>query len=214
MDFNPQQDTIAISVPAFRVRRGTDGLARYTEPYLVSLAIDESGIANPEPVLYLNSLYFPKVAKWTWVNFGGQGRLIYGPKNPGSFVSYSVLFMENDNDVRKLGETVEKVIKSTEAQALLGTLSAANPTYQVASLVLTQLTALVAGMLKQNEDDELARFEGTFFRDFNPPYNIGDSFTHENDFVTCPVKVIPLPLQEVKEELIAVNFPGAAPRMV
>lgn len=214
MNFNPQQDAIAIAVPAFRVRRGTDGLARYTEPYLVSLAIDEAGLANPEPVLHLNSLYFPKVAKWTWVNFGGQGRLIYGPKNPGSFVSYSVLFMENDSDVRKLGEMVEKVIKSTEAQTILGTLTAANPTYQAATLVLTQLTALVAGMLKQNEDDELGRFEGTFFRDFTPPYNIGDQFTHQNDFITCPVKVIPLPQQEVKEEIITANFPGGVPRLV
>ncbi len=188
---------------------------RYNEPCLISIAIDEWGIAQPEPVLHLNSVYFPKVKKWTWVNFGGHGRLIYGPRNPGSFVSYSILFMENDHDIRRLGQTVESIIKSPEARSILDTFATVvNPTYQVAGLVLTQLTALVAGILQRNQDDELGRFEGTFLRDFHPPYNAGDQFTHENDFITCPVKVIALPERETSGELLAAAFSGNLPKLV
>jgi hypothetical protein len=217
MDFDPQKDPIAIAIPAFRLPRGTDGpLSRYQEPYIVSLAIDESGIVAPEPVLHLNSLYFPKVKRWTWVNFGGQGRLVYGPRNPGSFVCYSVLFMENDSEVRQLGQTVEIILKSPEARGILDTFATvAESTYQVASLVLSQLTGLIAGLLQQNQDDELGRFEGTFFRDFQPPYNTGDQFTHENDFITCPVRVIALPTgQAANLSVLAAQFPGTLPRSV
>jgi hypothetical protein len=215
MDFDPQNDSIAI--PAFRLRRGADGIrSRYNEPYLVTLALDESGVVATEPVLHLNALHFPNVKKWTWVNFGGQGRLMYGPSNPGSFACYSVLFMENDSEVRQLGQTVETILKSPEALGILDTFATVvQPTYQVVSLVLSQLTALVAGLLGQNQEDELGRFEGTFFCDSEPPYNISDQFTHENDFITCPVRVIPLPEREnLERTMLSTRFPGSLPRSV
>ena len=42
----------------------------------------------------------------------GDGHLLYGPANPGEFVALSVLIMECDRDMRKLGEELDRVVKS------------------------------------------------------------------------------------------------------
>ncbi|MGY2134417.1 hypothetical protein ACW9KT_19465 [Hymenobacter sp. HD11105] len=201
MTFDPFLHEIAVTIPRFRMRKSADAPLPMNQPYLISLALDESGTNNPLSALTFNAHRFPNVRQWSWVEFGGQGRLIYGPGNPGRFVSYSVLFMEDDQNLRDIGGTVEELLSSEEAKGILQLLRGVNPTIAVATTVLSALTGLLAGNMKRNKDDELMRVEGTLLRDMTPPYNIGDTFASTNKYLEVPVKVVPLLSAPVGHEL-------------
>ncbi|MBC7920286.1 MAG: hypothetical protein H7Z75_04275 [Ferruginibacter sp.] len=191
MNFNKDKDDIAITIPGFRMRKGADFLGR-NEIGIVTLAVDASGTANPTPTLFTNSFFIPQVKQWTWVKFGGHGRIVYGPKNPGSFVYYSVLFVESDQDVREFGETVTSLFDSPEAKEIVRTLTTPHPTALLVSTVLTELGRLVGKILSKNQNDLVYSTEGSFFRNTLPPYNIDDEFSTEGEHIECQIRVIPL----------------------
>lgn len=194
MEFNAEKDSIAITIPGFRMRHTAD-LGK-NEIFILTLAIDEGGESNPKPSLFVNKLIIPKVKKWNWVNLGGHGRIVYGPANPGSFVYYTIMFIEGDEDVRNIGNTIDQVFSSEEAKGIINLLSTVNPTTQLVTFVLSSLVTLVGKIMKTNKDDIIFTTEGSFFRDVEPPYNIGDSFNTLNHHIECIVKVFPLVKQE------------------
>jgi len=193
MPFDPTTDSIAITVPQFTLLRHVDGpFQRYNEPYIVSAAIDESGSADPQ--IDFNYMPFPKVAGGGTVRMLGDGHLVYGPKNPGSFVAASVLVMESDKDIREFGEDLETVVRSKALDLGIKALLASNPTHTAIVGVLKELAQLIAGFLKENGDDELFRVEGSFLRDNHAnPYHVNRSYRLANDFARVDLAVIPLP---------------------
>ncbi|MGX1024156.1 hypothetical protein [Flavobacterium sp. CS20] len=191
MEFNPKQDKIAVVVKSFTLKRKSEFfLERFSEPYIVSMAIDEHGAY--ETSIDFNILSFPNVKKGDTVSFDGQGHLIYGPKNPGQFLAYSVLFMESDKDVRDFGQLMEDILKSEAINLGAKALLKAAPTYSTAINLLQNLTELIAKQLQKNKDDELFRRNGTLLRDVKPPYDILRSYDSENDFIKTKTSVIPL----------------------
>lgn len=190
--FDPTKDKIAVVVKNFKLKKKSEFfLDRYSEPYIVSIAVDQDGAHNP--ALDFNVLPFPHVRKGDTVSFDGQGHLIYGPANPKAFLAYSVLFMESDKDVRVVGEKVEAVIKSEAAKMGAKALLLANPTYATAISLIQKFSELVAGEMKKNKDDELFRRNGTLLRDVTPPYDILRTYISENDFIKTTIGIIPLP---------------------
>lgn len=190
-NFNSKTDKIAVVIKEFTLLKRADGfLQRYSEPYIVSFAIDQSGAKNP--AIDFNILPFPQVRKGDTIEFDGQGHLIYGPSNPGEFVAYSILFMESDQDIRNLGKTIESVVKSEATSIGIKALLTAVPTYGTAINVLSQLTTLVSKKMQENKDDELFRRNGTLLRDVTPAYDILRTYTGKNDFIETKVSIIPL----------------------
>jgi hypothetical protein len=188
--FDKIRDKIAIVINDFELKKNPDWPFRYSEPYIVSMAIDQGGANNP--AIDFNILPFPKVRKGNTVTFDGQGHLIYGPANPGEFVAYTILFMESDQDMRDLGQDIEDIIKSEAVQGGIKDVLAANPTFSTASMVLLKLTEIIADRMKKNRDDELYRRNGTLLRDVEPPFDIQTTFERENDFIKSRVSVVPL----------------------
>jgi hypothetical protein len=191
MPFDPKKDKIAITIPKFTLLKRADGpFQKYSEPYIVSVAIDESGKATPK--IDFNCMPFPKVAKGGTVTMLGDGHIIYGPKNPGEFVAISVLVMEDDKEIRQLGKDIETVVKSTAMDLGIKAIMVANPGAATVLGILKELTQLVAGFLKNNKNDELYRTEGTFLRGQPVPYHIDRSYDIGNDFVNLNMNIIPL----------------------
>jgi len=189
--FNPQSDKIAVVVKEFTLKRKSEiSFDRYSEPYIVSMAIDEGGANNPS--IDFNILPFPHVRKGDKISFDGQGHLIYGPDNPGQFLAYSILFMESDKDVRNFGKLVEDIMKSEAVKIGAKALLAAAPTYSTAITILQKLTEFIAVQLQKNKDDELFRRNGTLLRDVVPAYDILRTYESENDFINTKTSVIPL----------------------
>jgi len=191
MPFNPDTDKIAITLQHFTLLKHADPLLqRYNEPYILGVAVDASGRADPG--IDYSFMPFPKVARGGSVTMLGDGHLIYGPRNPGEFVAISVLIMENDRELQELGAAVEQVLQSKATDLGIKTLLAANPGYASVLAALKELTQLVAGFLKQDGDDELFRTEGTFLKGHPVPYHINRAYDVGNDFVNLRLKVIPL----------------------
>lgn len=190
-DFNPELDKIAVVVKEFTLKKKSDFFFdRYSEPYIVSLAIDEGGASNPS--IDFNILPFPHVKKGDKITFDGQGHLIYGPENPGQFLAYSILFMESDKDVREFGKFLEEMMKSEAVNIGAKALLAAAPTYSTAITILQKLTELMAVQLQKNKDDELFRRNGTLLRDVIPAFDILRTYESENDFINTKTSIIPL----------------------
>lgn len=189
--FDPKLDKIAVVVKSFTLKRKSEFfLDRFSEPYIVSMAIDEQ--SAQETSIDFNILPFPNVRKGDTISFDGQGHLIYGPKNPGQFLAYSILFMESDQDVRDFGNFMESVLKSEALNLGAKALLKAAPTYSTAINILQNLGDLIAKQLQKNKDDELFRRNGTLLRDVKPAYDILRTFESENDFIKTKTSIIPL----------------------
>ncbi len=189
--FNPRDDMIAVVIKEFTLLKSSDFLPD-NEPYIISLAIDQDGAQNAAFDLNTGNT-FPNVREGDTIGFDGQGHLIYGPKNPGEFVVYSLLFMESDQDLRDLGTTIEAITKSEAAKIAMKATLIANPTYGTALLLLQKLTELVAKQMKRNKDDQLYYRNGTLLRDVVPPFDILRTYTGRNRFIECSTGIIPLP---------------------
>jgi hypothetical protein len=189
--FNPQEDKIAVVVKEFTLKKGSEGLFdSNNEPYILSIAIDQDGAQNAN--LAINAKPFPNVQEGDTISFDGQGHLIYGPKNPGEFLVYAMLFMESDRDIREFGAEMETVIHAEATQLAMKALLVAQPTYATAITLIEKLSELVARKLKQNKDDELYLRTGTLLRDVVPAYDILRTYKGGNQFIECHTSIVPL----------------------
>ncbi|OYQ37229.1 hypothetical protein CHU92_08535 [Flavobacterium cyanobacteriorum] len=188
--FEPMEDKIAIVINNFTLTKNPDWPFRYSEPYIISMAIDQGGANNP--AIDFSILPFPKVRKNNTVDFDGHGHLIYGPANPGEFVTYTILFMEDDNDMRNLGQAIEDIIKGEATNIGMKALLKASPTISNSALLLSRLSEIIASRIKKDNDDELYRRSGTLLRDVENPYGISQSFEGGNDFVKSRLTIVPL----------------------
>jgi hypothetical protein len=194
MTFDPTSDSIAVTIPRFQLLRTAErGFRRrraFNEPYIISLAIDEKGQCGME--LIFNSMPFPNMREGDSVTMLGDGHIVYGPSNPGSYVAVSALFMESDSEIRNRGSLLQDAITAPEMSALRNAAVALNPTAGMVMSVLTPMAELVGRFMAANQDDYLARWDGVFLRDRPVPYQVNRMFTHENEFISTDIKVIPL----------------------
>ncbi len=190
--FDKDNSKIAITVPRFKLKKkhAEPFEGKYNEPYILSLAVDAASRQAPE--IAFNMMPFPKVPAGGTVTMIGDGHLVYGPANPGEFVAVSILVMESDSDIVARGEMLEKFVKSKAVDLGLKAVMASNPGAAAILAVIKELTQFLAGMLKQNKDDELYRLEGTFLRDGVVPYHINREYQESNDYVEINLKIIPL----------------------
>ena len=135
----------------------------------------------------------------------GDGHIIYGPKQPGEFVAVSILIMESDRDIREIGTQVEEIVKSKAVDLGIKAIVATNPGAAATLGILKELTQIIAGLLKNNKDDELYRVEGTFLRDYMVPYHINRSYEVSNNYVNMNLNVLPL---------TGANGQGSEPRSI
>lgn len=191
MTFNPTRDKIAVTVARFQLLKSSEGpFEKYNEPYIVSMAVDNSGVANPG--IDFNLMPFPKVRPGGTVTMLGDGHLVYGPRNPGEFVALSVLLAESDEDVRLRGTLMQEFVQSKAVELGIKALLAANPGYGAIVGALKELAVFLAAWLEKNGDDLLFRFEGSFLRDHPVPYHVNRSYQLGNDYASVDLKVLPL----------------------
>lgn len=189
--FDKMNDKIAFTMTELQLLRKADGIFdRYSEPYVVSLAVDSDGVASRS--IKWNVETWPKIAKGGKCALIGDGYMIYAPKNPGEFLAVSLLVMESDQDIRNFGKHLETVIKSEGVKLSLDVILASNPSSAGVLAALKELTSLVASSLQKNRDDMLFRVEGTFLRDTPNPYHINRQYQVGNDFISLTMGAIPL----------------------
>lgn len=195
MPFDKMTDSIAITVPRFKLLKSRDGGAvlghrRANEPYLVTLAVDSRG--TDQPKIQFNTAFYPEVYEGDVVTMLGDGHLVYAPANPGEWVAVSVLLMESDADVRARGKAMMAAVSSIADDQGLKTLLATNPTALAVSTGLFMLAKVFAKHLENDGDDAILRAQGVYLRDRPVPYDVNRMVTRSNSGAEIDVKVIPL----------------------
>lgn len=191
--FDPNVDKIAICISDIKLKKSSD-LGKYNEPYLITLALDSSGIISTGN---LNFGYqaFPKVLPGSSLPIGGNGILVYGPKNPGDMVAVAILVMENDKSIRETGkelqEIIEKTIKTESFKKIIKGFSLPYPSVPII-LALDLLLSSISGVMMSNKDDELIKCEFSFLKGVVPPYSIGQKITKQNTYIDLTLDIIPL----------------------
>lgn len=197
MTFNKDTDKIAITVPAFTFKKGAGSIFLedisdliYSEPYLVTLAIDSQNFN--QKALNFNFAEFPNIRRGGTVEMLGNGHLVYGPKNPGDFVAVSVLLMESSRDSKDLGQDIKDIAESEVVDLARSSLATVDLNMSVVLKLMQELSKLVAKRLQNSKDTYLLRTEGVFLKDTSVPYSVNRQFTTNNEFADLTVKVIPL----------------------
>lgn len=202
MAFNPDLDDVAITLTYLRLIKSSEAfIDKYSEPYLLSLAIDSSEDSTPA-ILY-NYLPFPKVRAGGSVAIMGDGLLLYGPRKPGEFITLTVMFMESDRDVRNMGQTLNDIISSKAAELSIGAIVSANPGSAAMVAIIKELALYVSGALKKNGDDELFKIEGSFLKAHFPPYHINHVYEFKNDYIGANINI-----RQVKADELDVSMVG------
>lgn len=198
MNFNKNTDNIAVTIPGFRLRKTAEGklniFNRKNEIHIATVAIDQNGQQDSKPAVYINKHSLEYAVKpWERVNFLGDGRLIYGPGNPGAFVYVMIVFVESDRDIRAFGKNLEDIVKTDDFSKTLSTIGTLiNPSAQIITSIISPLTQLLSKALQKDSDNAILTQEGVFFRDKVPPYNVGDEFTYMNQHIEFSLRIIPL----------------------
>lgn len=190
----PRQHNIAIGMDQFTWKKRAD-MGPTSEPYIISMAIDERTPLTSENSTspFFNPIIFPNVRVNETVQMLGNGHLFYGPRDPGSFVALSILWMESDAKTRDLGDRLTSVKEDKEiADLIRSIISLASARATCVIPILSQLTSLVGKALLVNKDDEIYRTTGVFLRDIDPPYQLGTVTQRGNEYVDFNIRVMGL----------------------
>jgi len=195
MSFDRTKDKIAVTIPKIKLRLSADGLLPKStwydnEIYFVSVAVDAKGASQKQ--IEFGHAYWPAIRRFEECHMTGHGALVYGPKNPGEFVAYSILVMESDEDVRRTGARAKEALGIAGRVLDLASLLPAIKTYATALSVAKTIGEFVAGQMTKKEDDRLIKVEGVHLRDYGVPYNINRTFTHKSRWVEIHDKVLAL----------------------
>ena len=189
--FDSNLDEIAVVIREFTFKKKADiFIDSQSVPYIVSLAISEKDAKNGS--LRYNSLPFPNVSKGDTLSFDGVGHLVYGPGHPGEFLAYSILFIESDKNIDKFSQILQTIVKSKATEIKAKALMAESPTYATAAMIIQEITQFLSAQLKQNNDYELYRRNGTLLKNMIPPYDVSTTFKGENDYICATTSIIPL----------------------
>lgn len=191
MKFDPQCDNIAIVLSALKLRQSADFMDSYSEPYVMVVGMDETSADGARFHSQLNA--FSNVRAYQPLVAAGEGLLLYGPANPGAFVTLSVAIMESDAEIRQAGQDLQAWVSQAAQHIGVASLLATNPGATTARSLVEQLLGRIASRMRDNQDDNLLTVSGCWFRDRPVPYNINSFSVHHNDFAEATLKVIPLP---------------------
>jgi len=106
--------------------------------------------------------------------FGDTGRILYRAKDIPDALDWIMLVIENDKDVRTLGEQIDQVLPNSQIDSLslnLMTILSVAATPQTAAAIAIS-KALIRGItffMKNNENDQLGMVEQSFIRELHYP---------------------------------------------
>jgi hypothetical protein len=201
MSFDRQKDKIAVTVTSLKFKKGASSIwvedvadLFYSEPYLVTVAIDSKGIQHNQ--IAFNVAEYPFTKRGTTIKMSGDGHLVYGPGNPSEYVAVSVLVMESARESVAAGTRLSTILQSNSLQQSVKDITDLLKGKSIQGELLIQLLQGIGNVivkdLQNTQDRILFRTEGVYLRDTAVPYSINREFIHGNDFAEITLHVIPL----------------------
>ncbi len=187
---NGATDNIAVTLSSLAIHDRGAGVARRGHPYVVSLAIDAHKAATP--AFDLNFIPFPEMRPGQRVGMLGDGHVLYGPKDPGGFVSVLVLVMNSSLDMTYAGDSVRGALEDSAASLAAELMLAGNPVASLGAAFLGELAECLAGASGNVRDSEVCRFSGSFLQDGPSPYDVGREYGINNYVGSLGLRVVSL----------------------
>ncbi len=166
----PEGKRVLVRINKVQILGNFDFLSR-SEVRLAAFVVD----SNPtDPVQFFhNNLPFPKVKKDEYLSIGDKGVAIYysAPEEYPEYLYVWVVVVEDDQDVRDVGDAIAAVRKSDGYKNILAAAKvlagAANPTAAALFKIGDELAGLLGSALEQNKDDVVALHAATYTRAFD-----------------------------------------------
>lgn len=108
----------------------------------------------------------------------GRGKLLYHSKKLPNFLNWSLLIIEDDEDIRKTGKVIQNILKSksfTSIEDGLKLLLQSQPQALVAEKMLKSAAELIAGVLVENKNDQIGLLDTTFIHKLDNLQNLRQS---------------------------------------
>ncbi|MBP2198793.1 hypothetical protein [Pantoea cypripedii] len=186
--FIPEEDKIAVFMTTLRVRKSFD-IGNRLDPYIIVIATDKN---NGVIRMSANHFAFPGSQVYQQIINPDNALLLYGPENPGEFLTLSIMLMDADTDIQNAGKKLEEVINSTATTADVIAKLTANPTVTVATMLAEQVLRGVAEIMRKNEDDPIMFVHDSWLQGLTPPYGINQYKLHASDAAEISLRVSPV----------------------
>lgn len=186
--FNPETDQIAVFMTTLRIRKAFD-IGNRVDPYIIVIATDKN---NGTVRMNANHFAFPNTQVYQQIIKPDNALMIYGPDNPGEFLTLSIMLMDSDSDIQKTGEQLEEAINTMAKTANVIARLTANPTAMVATMLAEEVLLGVAKVIQQNKDDPIMFVHDSWLQGLTPPYGINQYKLHASDTAEISLRVSPI----------------------
>ncbi|KAA1047670.1 hypothetical protein [Pseudocitrobacter sp. 73] len=187
--FNPLKDHTSIVLTDLRIKKSFDPGRNYIDPYLIAIVTDKK-----DGVLRMSSkrFDFPNVKVYERIITSDSTFSLYGPGNPGEFVTTTLMLMESDSDIRIVGQQLDDLISGTAEEVGAVAALSGNPSAIAITALAQKILQGVAKVLQQNKDDQICFVYDTWFQGELPPYGINQYKIHSSSVADVTLRVSPL----------------------
>lgn len=186
--FNPLEDNIAVFMTTLRIRKPFD-FGNHLEPYIVVIATDKKDNAIR---MNVSHFAFPGAKIYQQIITPDNAILLYGPANPGEFLTLSIMLLDSDADIQNAGKQLEAAINTSAIAADVIARLTANPTAMVATTLAEEVLQGIAHIMQQNKDDPIMFVHDSWLQGLTPPYGINQYKLHASDSAEISLRVSPI----------------------
>ena len=157
-------DKILIEIPQFTLLQNSEILQGNNEPYIISVVTSytSSGLVR----LCVNHIQYERIRKNQRITFPESGFALFGPTSPDEIYNLHVRFMEADQDARKVGEIINRVVEDSSLTGIASKILAGVPSPAgILFDVGREIMKLIGTALQANQDDLLYEYQTGLLKD-------------------------------------------------
>ncbi|MCE0825439.1 hypothetical protein LVQ78_05245 [Buttiauxella sp. A2-C2_NF] len=188
--FNRLEDKISIYLTHLRILKSFDFARNTLEPFLIAIITDKQ---NGQLRMTHRVFNFPNSIVNQLIVNSDTSICLYGPENPGEFVTANLMLIESDADIRTVGQEIETFINNESGKKELVEKLITNPTIQVITSLAEGILSGIALLMKHNSDDPIMFIYDTWEQGKNPPYGTNQFKLHSNRAAEMTLSVYPTP---------------------
>lgn len=189
--FNPLEDNIAVFMTTLRIRKPFD-FGNHLDPYIVVIATDKKDYTIR---MNVSHFVFPGAKVYQQIISPDNAILLYGPENPGEFLTLSIMLLDSDENIQNAGKQLEAAINTSAIAAKVIARLTANPTAMVAVALAEEVLQGIAHAMQQNNDDPIMFVHDSWLQGLTPPYGINQYKLHASDNAEISLRVSPITKQ-------------------
>jgi hypothetical protein len=187
--FNAQKDNIAIFLTHLRILKPFNIVSQYLNPYIIAIVTDKADGKLKMSYRYFD---FPNSKVYQSIIKAESSVLVYGPNNPGEFVTLNLMLMDSDANIRLAGQDLDSLMNQAANKIDIVAALSANPAVPVITSLAEEIFKFVAAEMKKNNDDPIMFIYDSWLQGLTPPYGINQYKLHSGPAAELTLSVYPI----------------------